>query len=201
VLVADLLYSFFRVTLSALAATIAAIFGGKMISSYPVLHQLLIPVINFIRHISPFAWLPFALIWFGLGEAPAFFILFIALFFPAMIMSIELYDQIPLEFLEEASICGADSNQIFFLIEIPLLKIQYLNLYRILWGVGFTTVIAVEMLGVDQGMGFRLLDFRYLLKYEQMIIYLVIMGLTGIAVDHFLLRYVQGWKSVSKSVL
>jgi NitT/TauT family transport system permease protein len=193
-LITDLWFSVLRVTLSALTALFLAIFSGRIIAHFISLRLLLVPVVNFIRHISPFAWLPFALIWFGLGEAPACFIMFIALFFPALIMTIELYDQIPAEFIEEASICGASAGQVFFLIEIPLLKIRFINMFRILWGLGFTTVIAVEMLGVDRGMGFRLLDLRYLLKYEDMIIYLITMGITGIAVDYLLRQIIKRWK-------
>jgi len=55
---------------------------------------------------------------------------------------------------------------------------------------GWTVIIAAEMLGVNSGMGFRLLDFRYLLKYPEMLIYFIIMGLTGIIIDSILKRII-----------
>ncbi|MCF7911944.1 MAG: ABC transporter permease subunit [Candidatus Cloacimonetes bacterium] len=186
IMLTDFFYSFIRVTLTALTAWITAIFIGKLLYSCPWLKAITMPALNLIRHISPYAWLPIAIIWFGLGEAPAAAILLTALFFPAVIMTAENYESVLKEYREEAHICGADAWQIFTLVEIPVLKAQFINLLRILWGLGWTTVIAVEMLGVKNGLGFRLLDFRYLLQYENMLIYILIMGCAGIIVDNLL---------------
>jgi len=191
----DFIFSFLRVTIIALVAWVAAIFLGKLLHSILWLKILFLPAINFIRHISPFAWLPFALIWFGLGETPAAFIMFTALFFPALILTAEIFDHILPEYSEEAYICGASAWQRFVFVELPLLKIEFINLFRILWGLGWTTVIAVEMLGVNQGLGYRLLDFRYLIQYDNMIVYLIIMGTTGIILDHLLLLLINNYKS------
>jgi len=188
---ADFLYSFLRVTLTAIVAWISAIIIGKLLYSFSWLKVITLPSLNFIRHISPYAWLPVAIIWFGLGETPAGAIMFTALFFPAVIMTTELYEQVQTEYREEAQICGATGWQVFSLVEIPLLKVEFINLFRILWGLGWTTVIAVEMLGVKQGLGFRLLDFRYLLQYENMVFYLLLMGSAGIMIDHILLHWVK----------
>ena len=187
----DFVYSFLRVTIMAIFAWFTAIIIGKLLYSFSWLKIIALPSLNFIRHISPYAWLPVAIIWFGLGETPAAAIMFTALFFPAVIMTTELYEQVQTEYREEAQICGATGWQVFSLVEIPLLKVELINLFRILWGLGWTTVIAVEMLGVNNGLGFRLLDFRYLLQYENMVLYLIVMGTAGIVIDHLLLRWVR----------
>ncbi|MCF7918565.1 MAG: ABC transporter permease subunit [Candidatus Cloacimonetes bacterium] len=194
IVISDILISFLRVTIIAIIAWLAAIFLGKLLHQLHWLKIMFLPAVNFIRHISPFAWLPFALIWFGLGETPAAFILFTALFFPAIIMTTEMFEQIPVEYIEEAHICGASNWQKYIFVELPLLKTEFINLFRVLWGLGWTTVIAVEMLGVKNGLGFRLLDFRYLLQYENMIVYLIIMGGVGILVDYLLLRVITYYK-------
>jgi NitT/TauT family transport system permease protein len=187
----DFLYSFIRVTCAAFIAWIAAIVIGKLLHFSYWLKSITLPALNFIRHISPYAWLPIAIIWFGLGETPAAAILLTALFFPAVIMTTEIYEQVQKEYKEEARINGASDMQVFLLVELPLLKVEFINLFRILWGLGWTTVIAVEMLGVKQGLGFRLLDFRYLLQYENMVIYLLLMGSSGILIDHLLLKSIK----------
>ncbi|MFC1887507.1 ABC transporter permease [Candidatus Cloacimonadota bacterium] len=186
-LINDIVSSFLRVTLSALAAWLCGIFVGYLMYNFRSVFNLLIVAVNFIRHISPFAWLPFAIIWFGLGEAPISFILFITLFFPTLIAVMSTFAGIPREFLEEAQVLGASSFQIFRRIQLPLTIGDMLNTLRIIWGLGWTTIIAVEMLGVNNGLGFRLLDFRYLMNYSAMIVYIIIMGIIGVAVD-FLLR-------------
>ena len=76
-------------------------------------------------------------------------------------------------------------------MELPLSFISFLNLFRIIWGLGWSVIIAAEMLGVYSGLGFRLLDFRYLLQYPQMLIYFVVMGSVGILFDWILRKIVE----------
>ena len=184
----DLLYSLLRVTVTALAGWLIAIPIGALLNNNHCIRELTTPVINMIRHISPFAWFPFAIIWFGLGEKPTAFILFITLFFPALIATRDSFGQIPKEYLDEAKVCGANMLQLFFYIEVPMVVIPLINLLRILWGLGWTMVIAAEMLGTAAGLGYRLLDFRYLLYYREMVIYIVIMGIIGVVIDYGLVK-------------
>ena len=185
-LISDLVISFLRVTIIAIIAWLTGILGGYLLHYSASLNNLFLPIINFIRHISPFAWLPFAIIWFGLGEGPVTFIMFITLFFPTLIAASGHFSSLPHEYLDEGHVLGASQVQMFLHIELPLTLPSLLNLFRIIWGLGWTVIIAAEMLGVSSGMGFRLLDFRYLLKYPEMLIYFIIMGFTGILVDSFL---------------
>ncbi len=185
-LLSDLVISFLRVTIIAIIAWIIGILGGYLLHYSSSLNSLFLPIINFIRHISPFAWLPFAIIWFGLGEGPVTFIMFITLFFPTLIAASGHFSSLPHEYLDEGHVLGASPMQMFFHIQLPLTLPSLLNLFRIIWGLGWTVIIAAEMLGVSNGMGFRLLDFRYLLKYPEMLIYFIIMGFTGILVDSIL---------------
>lgn len=185
-LLSDLVISFLRVTIIAVIAWLVGIMGGYLLHYSASLSNLFLPIINFIRHISPFAWLPFAIIWFGLGEGPVTFIMFITLFFPTLIAASGHFSSLPHEYLDEGHVLGASQLQIFLHIELPLTLPSLLNLFRIIWGLGWTVIIAAEMLGVSSGMGFRLLDFRYLLKYPEMLIYFIIMGFTGIIIDSIL---------------
>lgn len=179
----DFFISFLRVSILAVLAWLGAVFGGYGLYHYQCIKSFFLPTINFIRHISPFAWLPFAIIWFGLGEAPVAFILFITLFFPAIIIAADSFRSLPPEILDEARVSGATTKQLFWFVELPLTISAHIGLFRIIWGMGWTTIIAAEMLGVQSGLGFRLLDFRYLLNYPQMFYYLIIMGIVGIGVD------------------
>ncbi|MBN1327564.1 MAG: ABC transporter permease subunit, partial [Candidatus Cloacimonetes bacterium] len=87
---------------------------------------------------------------------------------------------------DEAAVAGASFWQTAVKIEFPLNLINFLNLFRMLWGLAWATIIAAEMLGVRNGLGFRLLDLRYLLKYSEMLIYLGIMGIIGVCTDKLL---------------
>jgi len=188
----DLAYTFSRVTVISILAWLFAIIGGWLLNHVNCIRVLTVPGINFVRHISPFAWFPFAIIWFGLGEKPVSFILFVTLFFPALIAIREMFADINRDYLDEAKVCGAKNWQLFYHIELPLIKVSLVNFFRILWGLGWTVVIAAEMLGTAVGLGYRLLDFRYLLYYEEMIIYLIIMGCVGVLIDRGLFLLVDG---------
>ncbi len=194
-LFSDIIITFLRVSITTLCAWICGIAVGFFLFQSNILKNLLLPIINLIRHISPFAWLPFAIIWFGLGEPSIFFVMFITLFFPTVIAVSEFFSTIPGEYIDEAQVCGASRSQLFFQIELPLILNNLLNLLRVIWGLGWSVIVAAEMLGVNSGLGFRLLDFRYLLKYPEMLIYLFVMGILGILFDKFLFFLIKSYKN------
>ena len=194
VLAGDLLLSFLRVTSVSIAVWSLAVIVGKVYQASRKFYLITHETIHFLRHISPFVWIPFAIIWFGLGEAPVVFVLFVSLFFPAVFMIKEIFNKIPHEYIDEAQVCGSTSFQQFFLIELPVCSDELVNVFRIVWGMGWSIIIAVEMLGVQSGLGYRLLDFRYLLKYPEMIIYIIVMGVFGIIINQLILFTVRRMK-------
>ncbi|MCF7858466.1 MAG: ABC transporter permease subunit [Candidatus Cloacimonetes bacterium] len=187
-LLSDLAASFLRVTIISLVAWACGILGGYLLHNSIGLNSLILPLINFIRHISPFSWLPFAIIWFGLGELSVSFIMFITLFFPTLIAASDQFSNIPQQFIDEGNVSGASALQMLLKVKLPLAMPSLASLFRIIWALGWTVVIAAEMLGVTKGMGFRLLDLRYLLRYPEMLIYLLVMGFVGILIDTILKR-------------
>lgn len=190
ILIEDIFVSYLRVFVMTFCAWISGIICGLLFHQNRILHKLFMPSINFVRHISPFAWLPFAIVWFGLGEMPVAFIMFITLFFPTLISAIDQFQNIPPDFIDEAKVSGANMLQMCLYVKLPLTFSGLINLLRIIWGLGWATIIAAEMLGVQSGLGFRLLDFRYLLQYSKMLYYLIVMGILGIITD-LIFRYFQ----------
>jgi len=186
VILTDLVHSLLRVLISTLTAWICSIGTGVLLHKVRCLYRLLLPVINFFRQISPFVWLPFAIMLVGLGELPLGVVMFAAMFFPGVIMVFEVIDAFPRDVYEEAMTSGANTVQLLLEIELPILWKQLVNVFRLLWSVGWSTVIAAEMLGVSKGLGFRLLDFRYLLDYKMMLVYILIIGVIGIASDRLI---------------
>jgi NitT/TauT family transport system permease protein len=148
--------------------------------------------VEFIRHIAPFAWLPFAIGWFGLGERSLGFIMFISLALPATIGAREAFQSLPGIYREEASLCGAGALQSLIRIDLPLAGYSLVTVFRLLWGAAWQTVIVGEMLGVSGGLGFRLLDARYLMDYETMILIMLIIGAIGFTGDLALRKVAAG---------
>ena len=190
-ILSDCLISFLRIFIPILIVMITGSLTGFLLFKSSLIKKLSLPLINFIRHISPFAWLPFAIIWFGLGEYPVFFILMITLFFPIIIASEEIFNRVSREIREEAEVAGASELQMLSRIYFPLTLPSLLNLFRIMWSLGWTTLIAAEMLGVSKGLGFRLLEYRYLIQHDKMFLYLIILGFIGVYSDFLLRKLMQ----------
>ncbi|MDP2172335.1 MAG: ABC transporter permease subunit [Candidatus Cloacimonadaceae bacterium] len=149
--------------------------------------KLMLPVVNLMRHISPFCWLPLIILISGIGELSVGLVLLLAMLFNAIVISISVFRGIPRDLIENACLDGACKRSLLKHIELPLSLSGLIDLYRVLWSVAWTTIIAAEMLGVSSGLGYRLLDFRYLLRYKEMLTYILVIGIIGIVTDYALL--------------
>lgn len=191
----DLLFSLFRVVLS----TVISYFLGVLIAytcykSFRLKRIVIIPV-NFLRHISPYCWLPLIIMFAGIGEIAVGIVMLMAMLFNAIVIGIGIFSALPVDVLESASLDGAYGMRLIRYIELPLLYESLIDLFRVLWSVGWTALIAAEMLGVQSGMGYRLLDFRYLLMYKEMLAYIAIIGTIGIITDYLFLSWQKTLKN------
>ena len=185
-LLSDLAISCARVLVwTTLSFFAGAALGYLCLRLRPV-RLIIMPLVNFRRHVSPFCWLPIIIILWGLGEAPVGTVLVSAMLFNAIVISVGLFGRISRDIVDTASLDGAGVWPLFKSIELPLAIPELIELYRVLWSVGWTAIIASEMLGVSSGMGYRLLDFRYLLQYREMLIYILVIGAVGILADYLI---------------
>jgi len=184
----DLAVTFMRVWVWSSLSWILGLALGFICYRSKLLEWIIVPVVNFMRHISPFCWLPLIIMMAGIGELAVGITLLISLTFHAVIVTLELLRSLPKTVLEQARLDGINGWKMLIHIELPLSLGGFIDIYRVLWGVGWSAVIAAEMLGVQSGMGYRLLDFRYLLRYKEMLIYIAVIGFVGIAVDATLKR-------------
>ncbi len=185
-LAGDLGLSLVRTTTACAVAWSLGVGLGYLLWAHRRLEAWLLPTVNFVRAISPFAWLPFAVVWFGLGEAPVAFVLLVALLPPCVVAARDAFGQVDRDYVDEAHVLGAAGPRLFMGVMLPLALPALLTLLRVAWALGWGAVVAAEMLGVDRGLGFRLLDFRFLVQYGPMLVYLVVMGLVGVGVDRLL---------------
>lgn len=191
-LLKDLIITFSRVLIWATVAWALGLLLGYLAYRNRNLKAALLPVVNFLRHISPYCWLPLIIIALGIGEAAVGITLLLSLVFHSVIIALELFNSLPKVVMEQAKLDGASGWKLFRDIELPLTISGILDIFRVLWGVGWTAIVAAEMLGVRSGMGYRLLDFRYLLRYKDMLVYIMVIGGVGIAVDLLLIRVKAG---------
>lgn len=194
ILLNDLYVTLARVLVSSLLAWLLGLCIALLLKRFKLLEHLLIHPINFIKQISPFAWMPVSIMLFGLGEYSIAMVMLISMLLPGILLSLDMFRTLPKEIIDEAHSAGAHGAFLIWHIELPLCASALINQYRFLWTIGWNTVIAAEMLGVSQGLGFRLLDYRYLLAYKEMMIYILIIGLVGIISDYWLRRFAQNFE-------
>ena len=183
--------SLFRVTVAFYLATLAAVPLGLFLGRRPWINRCMNPFIQFLRPISPLAWIPFALLWFGVGDRPALFIIFLASFFPLLITSLNASSTIhPMYFQVAANLQFTVWESLYYII-LPASMPQILLALRVSLGIAWMVVVAAEMIAVKSGLGYLIVDARNALRLDYAIVAMVTIGAIGLFLDHIMVRLEQ----------
>ena len=193
---ADIADSLRRVALGFGLAALIGIPLGLTLGWYPSLNQIVNPVIQILRPISPLAWIPVAIIFFGVGERPAVFLIFLSSFFPILVACVSGVSNVPLIYRRAARNFGLSPAQILSRVIFPAAMPQIIIGLRIALGVAWLVVVAAEMIAVDSGLGFLVIDSRNSGKrYDLVVAAMLIIGLIGLILD-FCMRRLERVRSV-----
>jgi NitT/TauT family transport system permease protein len=154
------------------------------------LDAFLDPLIEILRPIPPLAWIPFAIIWFGLTASAAGFIIFVGAVFPIIINTYSGFRGVPRVFVEAAKMLGCTrSRDLIRFIAFPAALPSVAAGIRIATGVGWMCLVAAELFGVSNyGLGQKLWFFYSLHQMDSVVVYMIILGLIGLAFD-MIFRY------------
>jgi NitT/TauT family transport system permease protein len=166
-----------------LMAAAVAVPLGLLIGRYLVLLKAAEPVIQLLRPISPVAWFPLAVLWFGIGNAPAIFIIFYAAFFPILLATIHGVVNVNKLLLKVAENFGVPEIKIFYKVIIPAAFPHIIMGLNLAAGVAWIHLVSGEMLGAQSGIGFMIVDARNFLRTDMIIAGMLLVGLLGIAVN------------------
>lgn len=184
VLWSDIADSLRRVGLGFGAAVLAGIPTGLVLGWYPALNQIVNPVVQILRPISPIAWIPIAILFFGVGDRAAVFLIFLAAFFPIVVAGVSSVSSVPSIYRRAGRNFGLSSLQILARVIFPAALPQILVGLRIALGVAWLVVVAAEMIAVDSGLGYLVIDSRNSGKrYDLVVAAMLIIGLIGLALD------------------
>jgi NitT/TauT family transport system permease protein len=171
-------------------ATIAAISLGVAIRYFWLVEHLTLPTITLLAPVSPVAWLPVAIFMFGIGNGPAIFMVFIALFFHMVLATITQIDAVNRNYINVARTMGASKRQIYRRVILPAILPGLLVVLRFnLFGAWMVVLIA-EATGVGFGLGQVIMMARNTFNPGLVFFTIVVIGLLGFGFD-FLLRVVQ----------
>ena len=184
VLWADIGDSLRRVALGFGLAAVVGIPLGLTLGWYPALNQVVNPVIQILRPISPIAWIPVAIIFFGVGDRPAVFLIFLSAFFPILVACVSGVANVPAIFRRAGCNFGLSRTQILARVVFPAALPQILIGLRIALGVAWLVVVAAEMIAVDSGLGYLVIDSRNSGKrYDLVVAAMLVIGLIGLTLD------------------
>lgn len=201
-LLIDSLGSMYRVLVGfAIGAGLALPIGLAMGASARV-YAWLNPLFQLLRPIPPIAYIPLSILWFGLGNPPAVFLIALGAFFPVLMNTIAGVRQVDSIYLRAARNLGASQSTMFLRVILPAAVPYILAGVRIGIGTAFIVVIVSEMIAVNNGLGFRILEAREYFWSDKIIAGMITIGLWGLAIDvgmnrlnNHLLRWHRGLES------
>lgn len=182
-LVADSLSSLFRVLVGFLIGAGLALPLGLLMGANPTAHRLLNPLVQILRPIPPIAYIPLSILWFGLGNPPAFFLISLGAFFPVLMNTVSGVRNVDSLYLRAARNLGARGPVLFTRVIFPAALPYILAGLRVGLGVAFIVVIVAEMIAVNNGLGYRILEAREFFWSDKIIVGMFAIGLLGLGLD------------------
>ena len=146
------------------------------------------PVVNFFRSLSPLAWIPFAILWFGIGDLPTVFLIFMASFFPVVLATAAAVANIPSVYFRVARDYGFSNNEVLTKVTLPAIAPQVITSLRVTAGLAWLVVVAAEMIAGRAGLGFAIWDARNGLRMDLLVSGMIVIGVIGVVIDRVLLQ-------------
>ncbi|MDK7100921.1 taurine ABC transporter permease TauC [Klebsiella aerogenes] len=170
----------------AIALVLAAIVGvpvGIAMGLSPTVRGILDPLIELYRPVPPLAWLPLVIIWFGIGETPKILLIYLAIFAPVVMSTLAGVKSAQQIRVRAAQSLGASRAQVLWLVILPGALPEILTGLRIGLGVGWSTLVAAELIAATRGLGFMVQSAGEFLATD-----VVLAGIAVIAIIAFVLE-------------
>jgi NitT/TauT family transport system permease protein len=176
--------SLFRVTWGFGLAVLVGVPLGLVLGWFRPAFLALNPLIQALRPISPIAWIPVAILWFGIADAAPVFLIFLASVFPITTSSMAAVQNMQQVYLRAAQNFGLTGVPLFRRVIFPAALPQIITGLRIALGVAWLVVVAAEMIAVNSGLGYLIIDARNAGKrYDLVVAGMVLIGLIGLVLD------------------
>lgn len=183
VLAYDIAASLLRFAVGYLSSVLIALVLGLVLGWYSRIWAYLSPIAQVLRPVSPVAWLPFIVLFFGIGEAPAIAIIFLAAFFPVLLSTVAAVQKIEPVYLRVAQNFGIRQPQLFTKILLPVIFPQIATGLHLALGTAWVFLVAGEMVGAQSGLGFLIIDARNNLRADLLIAAILVIGVLGLLLD------------------
>lgn len=183
--------SLWRVGAGYLLAVAVAVPAGIGLGLSRRLEGYVSPVLALLRPIAPPAWVPLAILWFGIGDAPAIFIVFVGTIQAVLLGVASAARSLDRRLVQAALTLGASRRQALWLVALPCLAPAILGQLRVGLALAWMCVMAAEMVAVRRGLGYLLIEARNLFQTERVLLCMLVIGALGLGLD-CLLRGLEG---------
>ncbi len=185
-----------RVCTGFALAMLAGVPLGFALGWYPKLAQVVSPTIELLRPISPIAWIPVAVLFFGVGDKPAVFLIFLGAFFPLVIACADGVSRVPISYRHAGRNFGLSDFALLRRVVVPASFPQVLAGLRLAFGIAWLVLVAAEMVAVNSGLGYLVIDSRNAGKrYDLVVAAMLLIGAIGLLLD-ILFRRMEKLSSV-----
>ena len=197
-ILSDALVSIQRVIIGFSLAILLGVPIGLISGYNKKISELITPALEILRPIPPIAWTPLAILWFGLGNSPAYFLVFLGSFFPIFtntLLGIISTDEI---YIKVARSLGATKKQIIFSVLLPSAFPAIFSGIKIGFGFGWMALVAAELIGAQSGLGYMIQLNRFLLETPNVISGMIVIGIIGLLGNNllnFLEHKLMPWKN------
>jgi NitT/TauT family transport system permease protein len=157
---------------------------GVVIGNSPMLGRAVNPLIQLLRPISPIAWIPIAIAMFGIGNVTPVFLIFLGAVFPILVTTMNGVRSVPPMYLRAGRNFGLTSGELMRRVILPAMLPQMITGLRVALGVAWLVLVAAEMVAVDSGIGYLIIDSRNAGKrYDLVVAGMVMIGTIGLILD------------------
>lgn len=167
----------------AFAFALSAIPVGLAMGWFRLARAQLDPLVEILRPIPPLAWIPLSILWFGVGDQQNEFIIFLGMFFPILLNTIEGVRTVDRNLIRAARSLGAPETSVLWRIVLRAAVPQIVTGIRVGLGFGWMALVAAELVGADSGLGFLINDARSVLRTDIITVGMLTIGLTGLLID------------------
>jgi ABC-type nitrate/sulfonate/bicarbonate transport system permease component len=183
VLLQDIAVSLTRVFTAVGIAALIGIPLGAAMGGLPRFRWSFDPLLEFIRPIPPLAWIPLAILWFGISEKEIDFIIFLAAFFPIVLNSAAGFRDVDMLLVRAARSLGANPFVVFWTVYVPAALSHIIIGIRTGMGIGWMALVAGELVGATTGLGFLISQGRMVFRSDFILLGMVTIGVLGLALD------------------
>jgi NitT/TauT family transport system permease protein len=188
--------SLFRVSIGFTLAVLVGVPFGLLLGWFRPAFLAFNPLIQILRPISPIAWIPIAILWFHVDDRAPIFLIFLSSLFPIAVTSIAAVQNFQPVYVRAAQNFGLSRFDLFRRVIFPACLPQIITSLRISLGIAWLVVVAAEMVAVNSGLGYLIIDARNAGKrYDLVVAGMLMIGLIGLILD-LLIRRLERFEEV-----